>query len=91
MNTRQIQRELSKDELDFQTKIIIERDQQIREIEQGVTDVNYLMKDFKALVDQQGEMINDVVINIEKAKDHVDRGVKDLKIAKKHQSRCSIL
>lgn len=91
MNTRQIQRELSKDQLDFQSKIIIERDKKIREIDQGVIDVNYLMKDFKALVDQQGMMIDNIVINIEKTKEHVDRGVKDLKIAEKHQSRCSIL
>jgi t-SNARE complex subunit (syntaxin) len=91
MNTREIQQRLLKDDLALQQAIIEERDKEIREIEQGVIEVNNLMKDCKTLVDEQGILINEIELNIEKAKNNVEHGLKNVKAAEKHQSRCVIL
>lgn len=91
MNTREIQQRLLKDELELQQVMIAERDKDIREIEQGVIEVHGMMKECKALVDEQGLLINEIELNIETTKHHVEHGVKDIKAAAKHQSRCTIL
>lgn len=55
------------DEVDFQEALIIEREEEIRNIEQGVGDLNVLFKQVAQIVTEQGQQlitISDTVENI---------------------------
>ncbi|KAG9257586.1 t-SNARE [Emericellopsis atlantica] len=57
------------DEVDFQEALIIEREEEIRNIEQGVGDLNVLFRQVAQIVDEQGEQLTSIADNIENVHD----------------------
>lgn len=57
------------DEVDFQEALIIEREEEIRNIEQGVGDLNVLFRQVAQIVDEQGEQLTSIADNIENVRD----------------------
>ena len=51
-------------ELDFQESLIVEREEEIRGIEQGITELNEIFRDLGTMVSQQGEMIDDIEVYV---------------------------
>ncbi|OAA54051.1 t-SNARE [Cordyceps fumosorosea ARSEF 2679] len=57
------------DEVDFQEALIIEREEEIRNIEQGVGDLNVLFRQVAHIVSEQGDSLNTIVDNVENVRD----------------------
>ncbi|KAK6600674.1 snare domain-containing protein [Botrytis cinerea] len=55
----------SQDEVDFQDSLIVEREAEIRNIEQGVTELNELFRDVAHIVNEQGETLDSIANNVE--------------------------
>lgn len=55
----------AQDEVDFQEALIIEREEEIRNIEQGVGDLNVLFRQVAQIVDEQGEQLTSIADNVE--------------------------
>jgi t-SNARE complex subunit (syntaxin) len=53
------------DEVDFQEALIIEREEEIRNIEQGVGDLNVLFRQVAQIVNEQGEQLGTIADNVE--------------------------
>ena len=53
------------DEVDFQDNLIIEREGEIRQIEQSVGELNELFRDVAHIVREQGDMIDTIDVNVE--------------------------
>lgn len=51
--------------MDFQDSLIVEREAEIRNIEQGVTELNELFRDVAHIVTEQGETLNVIAENVE--------------------------
>jgi len=73
------------DELDFQDNIIKERDTQIKTIQGQMVQVNEIFRDLAKLVEDQGEMIDNIQTNIVSASQNVESGLKEVKEADKSQ------
>ena len=52
-------------EVDFQEALIIEREEEIRNIEQGVGDLNVLFRQVAQIVGEQGEQLDSIQDNVE--------------------------
>lgn len=52
-------------EVDFQENLIIEREGEIRQIEQSVGELNELFRDVAHLVQDQGQMLDAIDVNVE--------------------------
>ncbi|PHH83375.1 hypothetical protein CDD82_1604 [Ophiocordyceps australis] len=57
------------DEVDFQEALIIEREEEIRNIEQGVGDLNVLFRQVAQIVDEQEVGIRTIADNVENVQD----------------------
>ncbi len=53
------------DEVDYQENLIIEREGEIRQIEQSVGELNELFRDVATLVRDQGDIIDAIDVNVE--------------------------
>jgi len=53
------------DEVDYQENLIIEREGEIRQIEQSVGELNELFRDVAHIVREQGDMIDTIDVNVE--------------------------
>jgi syntaxin 7 len=53
------------DEVDYQENLIIEREGEIRQIEQSVGELNELFRDVAHIVREQGDMIDAIDVNVE--------------------------
>ena len=53
------------DEVDFQENLIIEREGEIRQIEQSVGELNELFRDVAHIVREQGDVIDAIDVNVE--------------------------
>ncbi|KAG0136538.1 t-SNARE [Tuber indicum] len=51
-------------EVEFQESLIVEREEEIRGIEQGITELNEIFRDLGTMVSQQGEMIDDIEVYV---------------------------
>lgn len=56
-------------EVDFQESLIIEREEEIRNIEQGVTDLNVLFRNVAHIVNEQGEQLVTIQDSVENVRD----------------------
>lgn len=56
-------------EVDFQESLIIEREEEIRNIEQGVTDLNVLFRNVAHIVSEQGEQLVTIQDSVENVRD----------------------
>lgn len=61
------------------------RHKEILNLEKNVNQVNRLFLDLALLVDQQGEMIDNIEMNIKDARNFVEKGEKDIEKAKEYQ------
>ncbi|CAG9944174.1 unnamed protein product [Clonostachys rosea f. rosea IK726] len=59
----------NQDEVDFQEALIIEREEEIRNIEQGVGDLNVLFRQVAQIVDEQGEQLTSIEDNVHNVRD----------------------
>lgn len=83
-----LQREqVLQDEVDHNAAIIAEREEGVKELEQKVEDLHEVFVDFKELVDKQGESVQIIANNIEKAGAHVKAGVAEISEAEKYTKR----
>lgn len=55
----------AQDDVDFQEALIIEREEEIRNIEQGVGDLNVLFRQVAQIVNEQGEQLTSIADNVE--------------------------
>lgn len=72
-------------DVDYQNMIIEERDQEMRQILQQQNDINQIFKDLATLVEDQGEMVDDIRSNITSSKVDVKKGGKHLEEAEESQ------
>jgi len=70
---------------DFNVKLIQERDQNIREVEKAVIEVNEIFVDLASLVQEQGTMIDNIESNIVEAHHQVESGTQELHKASNYQ------
>ncbi|KAL6363883.1 hypothetical protein LRP88_03308 [Fusarium phalaenopsidis] len=66
---QQISQLAQQDEVDFQEALIIEREEEIRNIEQGVGDLNVLFRQVAQIVNEQGEQLGSIADNVENIRD----------------------
>ncbi|RGP72732.1 syntaxin 7 [Fusarium longipes] len=58
------------DEVDFQEALIIEREEEIRNIEQGVGDLNVLFRQVAQIVNEQGEQLGSIADRVEDVREN---------------------
>ncbi|CAK7205673.1 SNAP receptor [Sporothrix eucalyptigena] len=73
------------DEVDFQEALIIEREDEIRNIEQGVGDLNVLFTQVATMVHQQGEQLDDIAGNVENVRTDTRGADVELRSAARYQ------
>ncbi|AEO71756.1 50ec1210-8dd7-4a36-b250-eb9a215581e9 [Thermothielavioides terrestris] len=66
---QELARLVPQDEVDFQEALIIEREEEIRNIEQGVGDLNVLFQQVAQIVTEQGEMLDTIERQVEVVRD----------------------
>jgi syntaxin 7 len=86
---QQQQQELTRlapqDEVDFQEALIIEREEEIRNIEQGVGDLNVLFQQVAQIVTEQGEVLDTIERNVEVVRDDTRGADRELRSAARYQ------
>ncbi|OLN92041.1 Syntaxin pep12 [Colletotrichum chlorophyti] len=82
---QEISRLASQDEVDFQEALIEEREEEIRNIEQGVGDLNVLFRQVAQIVSEQGEQLTSIVDNVENVRDDTRGAQVELRQAARHQ------
>lgn len=72
-------------EVDFQEALIIEREEEIRNIEQGVGDLNVLFRQVAQIVGEQGETLNTIQDNVENTRQDTRQADVENRQAAKYQ------
>jgi len=89
LQQQQQQQELTRlapqDEVDFQEALIIEREEEIRNIEQGVGDLNVLFQQVAQIVTEQGEVLDTIANNVENVRDDTRGADRELRSAARYQ------
>lgn len=75
----------AQDEVDFQDALIVEREEEIRNIEQGVGDLNVLFRQVAQIVSEQGEQLNTIADNVEVTRDDTRGAMVELSQASRYQ------
>ncbi|KAF1988052.1 t-SNARE [Aulographum hederae CBS 113979] len=75
----------SQDEVDFQESLIIERESEIRNIEQSVGELNELFRDVAHMVHEQGEQLDVIDHNVVGVLDDTRGADTELRTAHRHQ------
>jgi syntaxin 7 len=73
------------DEVDFQEALIIEREEEIRRIEQGVGDLNVLFQQVAQIVTEQGDVLDTIERNVETVRDDTRGADRELRSAARYQ------
>ncbi|KAK0705400.1 t-SNARE [Lasiosphaeris hirsuta] len=73
------------DEVDFQDALIVEREEEIRNIEQGVGDLNVLFQQVAQIVTEQGEVLDTIANNVEIVRDDTHGADRELRSAARYQ------
>ena len=73
------------DDVDFQDALIIEREEEIRNIEQGVGDLNVLFQQVAQIVTEQGEVLDTIERNVENVRDDTRGADRELRSAARYQ------
>lgn len=64
---------------------IQERHDAVKDIERNLNELHQVFLDMAVLVNQQGEQLDNIQANVERANSWVDRGARQLNTARKHQ------
>ncbi|OJD18858.1 hypothetical protein AJ78_01113 [Emergomyces pasteurianus Ep9510] len=75
----------SQAEVDFQETLIIEREAEIRNIEQSVGELNELFRDVAHIVHEQGGQLDLISENVERTRDDTRGADSELRSASRHQ------
>lgn len=78
---------VNQDDVDFQTTLVTEREADIRDIEQGITEINSIFKDLGTLVNEQGAQIDTVEENISNLATNSENAAKQLNQANEYQKK----
>lgn len=73
------------DEVDFQEALIAEREEEIRNIEQGVGDLNVLFQQVAQIVTEQGEQLQGIEANVENTHQDTRAADRELRQAARYQ------
>ncbi|KAK7486647.1 hypothetical protein BaRGS_00022048, partial [Batillaria attramentaria] len=65
--------------------LLREREERIRQLESDVLDVNEIFRDLGAMISEQGEVLNDIEANVERAYSNVETGNEQLVKAADYQ------
>jgi t-SNARE complex subunit (syntaxin) len=71
--------------VDFQDSLIVEREAEIRNIEQGVTELNELFRDVAHIVNEQGEVLDTIANNVENTRTDARGADLELRSAARYQ------
>ncbi|KAJ9144829.1 t-SNARE [Coniochaeta hoffmannii] len=82
---QELERLAPQDEVDFQEALIIEREEEIRNIEQGVGDLNVLFQQVAQIVSEQGEQIDTIAYNAENVQTDTRAADVELRSAARYQ------
>lgn len=86
-NSKRLQLLAQDQVIDDDLLLIREREDQIRELESDVLDVNEIFRDLAAMIHEQGEQIDTIEANVETAHTHVDEGREQLVKASSYQQK----
>jgi syntaxin 7 len=75
----------SQDEVDFQDSLIVEREAEIRNIEQGVSELNELFRDVAHIVNEQGEQLDTIAANVDNTRTDTRGADLELRSAARYQ------
>ena len=75
----------NQDEVDFQESLIIERENEIRNIEQSVGELNELFRDVAHMVHDQGKSLDVIGENVTQTRDDTREADGQLRTASRHQ------
>jgi t-SNARE complex subunit (syntaxin) len=75
----------SQEEVDFQESLIIERESEIRNIEQSVGELNELFRDVAHVIHAQGEQLDIISENVENTRDDTMAAHRELTSAARYQ------
>ncbi|KAF2718607.1 t-SNARE [Polychaeton citri CBS 116435] len=75
----------NQDEVDFQETLIIERESEIRNIEQSVGELNELFRDVAHMVHDQGQSLDTINVNVTGVRDDTRNADVQLTQASRHQ------
>lgn len=75
----------SQDEVEFQDALIVEREEEIRNIEQGVGDLNVLFQQVAQIVTEQGEQLDTIAENVEDVRTDTRGADYELRSAARYQ------
>ncbi|TKA21861.1 hypothetical protein B0A50_08733 [Salinomyces thailandicus] len=75
----------NQDEVDFQESLIVEREGEIRNIEQSVGELNELFRDVAHMVHEQGTNLDVISENVTQTRDDTRNADSQLKTASRHQ------
>jgi syntaxin 7 len=82
---QELERLAPQDEVDFQEALIIEREEEIRNIEQGVGDLNVLFQQVAQIVSEQGEQIDTIAYNAQNVQSDTRAADLELRSAARYQ------
>jgi t-SNARE complex subunit (syntaxin) len=71
--------------VDFQESLIVEREAEIRNIEQGVTELNELFRDVAHIVTEQGEVLDMIEQNVDNTRTDTRAADRELRSASRYQ------
>lgn len=74
-------------ELMFEQEMLLDREAKIRQIEGDILDVNEIMRELSAVVNQQGEVIDTIENTIDYATGNVEEGTSQLLKASQYQNK----
>ncbi|XP_022091296.1 syntaxin-7-like isoform X2 [Acanthaster planci] len=74
-------------QIEYDMNLLQEREEQIRQIEAAMLDVNEIFRDLGAMVSQQGEIIDSIEANIDRASSNVEGAATQLQTASKYQQK----
>lgn len=75
----------SQDEVEFQESLIVEREAEIRNIEQGVTELNELFLNVSQIVTEQGDQIDLIAEHVDDTRNDTRGAHVELRSAAKYQ------
>jgi len=75
------------DEVDFQESLIVEREVEIRNIEQGVSELNELFRDVAHIVREQGDQFDHIENNVTSTVQDTRQADQELRSANKYQKQ----
>lgn len=78
---------INNEEFIYQQNLVNQRDEEISNIQQGITDLNEIFKDLGAVVQQQGIMVDNIEANIYSAADNTHMASRELDKAQRYQRK----